>query len=113
MRIQVIAELRRYSRWRNVLPLHDGRECPRCRAIVCGRDSWPAHRDWHDRMDADAELVRTAIRKLCAKTGLTVGERPLDEVDLDERLTRKAVRALAGDGFSEYDEDDEDQGDDE
>lgn len=44
--------------WDIKLPLYDGRECPECRAVVCGPRARKAHEAWHRKSDPPGpELV--------------------------------------------------------
>jgi hypothetical protein len=98
-------------RWRIVDPLRDGKECPRCKAAVFGRDARHAHElDHIERTEFD-QMILTAVRKACLAAGLSVeelapiGEGSADE-GLDDRLTRKA-RVVAGSDYDDEEDDDD------
>jgi len=39
--------------WVLVIPIYDGRECPECRALVCGRKPQQQHERWHRELDRE------------------------------------------------------------
>ena len=92
-----------YHRWRNVLPLYDGRSCPDCGAVVCGREDRRVHREWHMQERAWQEWAENVVRQVAVFAGMTVQEHDVGEV--------------AGDGYgrvdlaAELDDDEEDDDD--
>jgi len=59
----------RFNRWPVVLPLHDGRACPDCGAVVIGRGPRIAHRNWHvQRTEFDTQLFE-AVRVMAEYGG--------------------------------------------
>jgi hypothetical protein len=73
----------RTPKWRVVIPVSDGRECPDCYAIVRGRDGQAGHEQWHadndpeDDDDDDGPVV-SRYRAL----GVYIGRPPVP-VDAD------------------------------
>lgn len=95
------------GRWPVLLPLYDGRECPRCGAVVIGRQGKHLHQAEHRRTDNWEEHVLEAIRILCAHVGVRF------ELDIPE------TPAAAGDPYqtvrvnrTDYDDDDQAEEDD-
>ena len=71
----MLAPTRRvYHRWRPVLPLYDGRECPDCGAVVCGREARRRHREDHMAREAWEGWVTDTLMQLAAWTGHPVTE---------------------------------------
>lgn len=60
-----------YPRWRTVLPLQDGRECPECFAVVVGGGARIAHRRYHAEQRKWQEMMVQAAADIAAKAGLT------------------------------------------
>jgi hypothetical protein len=64
--------------WPVIIPLYDARECPECRALVCGRgpqrehERW--HRDLHERLNDLDDTVDAVVPEL---EGYIVGNGPL------------------------------------
>jgi hypothetical protein len=63
-----------YHRWRPVLPLYDGRECPDCGAPICGREARRLHREDHMARHAWEEWVTDTLMQLAKWTGHPVVE---------------------------------------
>ena len=92
-----------YHRWRPVLPLYDGRECPDCGAVVCGRESRRSHREWHMAAEAHREWVQSTLLQVARYAGMTVPELARDvQGDGYERVDLAAE--LAGDDEEDDDE---------
>lgn len=116
----VFQRVRNHPKWRQVLSLYDGRECPQCAAVCIGGAARIAHRRYHEeQLDWQRRMV-DAVRSLALKAGLTVAEEEMPDSDLvtmgviaarydpeddeddedddeiDERLTQKARKAANG-----------------
>lgn len=61
-----------YHRWRMVLQLYDGRSCPDCGAIVCGREDRRVHRERHMQERAWQEWAADSIIRIARAAGLPV-----------------------------------------
>lgn len=117
----VFQRVRNYPKWRQVLSLYDGRECPECAAVCIGPAARIAHRRYHEEQRDWQRRMVDAVRTLALKAGLTVAEEEMPDADLvtmgviadrydpeddededdeetDERLTRKA-RKVANGGY--------------
>lgn len=91
-----------YHRWRNVLPLYDGRECPDCAAVVCGREARRVHREWHMAAEQWQEWAQSTLLQVARYAGMTVPElAPQGQGDDGGRVDLRAEQASA------YDEEDE------
>jgi hypothetical protein len=62
--------VRRYKKWPVRLPLHDGRECPDCAAIITGNKGQELHRAYHEAMWQFQEQTIEAIRQTATGAGL-------------------------------------------
>lgn len=69
----IFQTVRRTKRWPVRLPLHDGRECPDCGALVIGDKGQDDHRAYHEAMRDWQDSVTEAIRQTAIGAGLTVG----------------------------------------
>lgn len=96
----LVPVLRRHRKWATVLPLYDGRECPLCHAVVCGRPARREHGRWHERQDHRDEMTYEAIRVLCDRLGLQ-----FEAVSADDE--RAAVDITFTDDDEGDDDDDE------
>ena len=70
------------TRWKQVIPVYDGRECPDCGAVCLGPKMQSRHERWHvDQLHWQERLVKS-ITDLFRKSGLRVAfERPGDDED--------------------------------
>lgn len=103
--MNLLAPVRRWGRgWPVTLPLYDGRECPLCKATVCGKDSRIAHKEWHEQREEYDQMMIAALHAIADKTGLKVQVRALDET----------TRNGAGDPYEtiRIHDDDDDDGED-
>ena len=60
-----------YPRWRTVLPLQDGRECPECFAVVVGGTARISHRNYHTEQREWQEQMVQAVEDLARAAGLS------------------------------------------
>lgn len=60
-----------YPKWRTVLPLQDGRECPECLSVVVGGTARIHHRDYHTQQREWQEQMVKAMEDIARKAGLT------------------------------------------
>jgi hypothetical protein len=73
--VSLLAPQRRvYHRWRMILPIYDGRECPTCGALICNREGRRLHREWHMRREAWEEWVVSTIIQIAEFAGMEVEE---------------------------------------
>jgi hypothetical protein len=73
--VSILTPKRRvYHRWRSVLPLYDGRECPDCGVPVLGREARRVHRELHMAQQAWQEWVGDTLMQLARWTGHPVIE---------------------------------------
>jgi hypothetical protein len=63
-----------YHRWRLVLPLYDGKECPDCGVPVCGREARRVHREYHMRRQEWEEWAVSTILQVARYAGMQVEE---------------------------------------
>jgi len=54
------------------MPLYDGRACPDCGAVVCGREDRRLHREWHMQERAWQEWVTDTLMRAAKAAGLPV-----------------------------------------
>lgn len=59
-----------YHRWKSVLPLYDGRQCPDCGAVVCGREARREHRELHMRTEQWQEWVADTFMRIAKHVGI-------------------------------------------
>lgn len=90
-----------YHRWKSVLPLYDGRQCPDCGAVVCGREARREHREWHMAEEAWREWSQATLLQVARFAGMQVPE--LAKQDQADEVTHVDLRAPA------YDDDEEDE----
>jgi hypothetical protein len=90
------------------LPLYDGRECPLCRATVCGKASRKAHKEWHEQREEYDHQVTAAIQSIAQRAGLTVQMRTWEEAGsgAGDPYETVRVRPETDDSDDEWDEDD-------
>lgn len=113
--MSLLAPKRRvYHRWRPVLPLYDGRECPDCGAVVCGREARRLHREWHMGREAWEEWATATIQQVAVFAGMQVEKRAGGEagdgygrVNLREEDTYEYADRMAGRLVVELDDDEE------
>lgn len=108
--MSVFQSARRRPRWRLVLQLYDGRECPECYAIVCGADAKIAHRQRHDSQREQLEMLAEAIRVICQKIGLVTADQVHEPGD--GTVTRHQQRVIDSNRWDDDDEDEENDDDD-
>lgn len=69
--MSLLAPVRRvYHRWAMVMPLHDGRQCPDCGALVCGRDARRLHRELHMQTEQWQEWVGDTLMQIARHVGI-------------------------------------------
>lgn len=89
-----------FHRWRLVIPLQDGKECPDCGAVVCGREGRRLHREWHMHTGRWQEWVGDTLMRLAGELGIPTVDLPRE--DQGGEGGRVDLRA------PDYDEDEED-----
>jgi hypothetical protein len=95
-----------YHRWRTVLPLYDGKECPDCGVPVLGREARRIHREEHMRRQEWEQWVENTVRQIATFAGMTVLEAEEKRAGGDEYGRVDLAGELPGD--DEEDDDDED-----
>lgn len=112
----IFQAVRRTKRWPVRLPLHDGRECPDCSALVTGDRGQDAHRAYHEALVEWQEWAEDAFRQVAAGAGLTVAEPDAGEyhgldVNADElhdaKRRRVPWRALVTSTVQDREDDDD------
>jgi hypothetical protein len=64
--------------WPVIIALYDGRECPRCGALVCGPRAKRKHESYHREIDdAIGELDSSSEPEIREAEGYIVGNGPL------------------------------------
>lgn len=94
--------VRHYPKWRTVLPLQDGRECPECFAVVIGGNARIAHRNWHEEQRNWQYSMVDSAREIATKAGLSTAE---------QRMEAPALRTMNTHPDTDYDPE-EDENDD-
>ena len=113
--MRILVPVRRpQTRWKVIIPIYDGRECPDCGAICCGDAAVSRHERWHvdtinweDRVTEWQRKLTSSLAALFRKSGLGVtfegpDEDDEDDDDDDDRLAAKAGRVARN---PEYDDD--------
>jgi hypothetical protein len=105
--VGILAPTRRvHHRWPLILQLYDGRQCPDCGAIVCGREARRIHREDHMRRREWEEWVTNTIMQLARWTGHPVIDPARDQAPEEsggyEKVDLTAI---------EYDDEEEDYDD--
>lgn len=93
-----------HHRWRMVLPLYDGRECPDCGVPVLGREARRRHREEHARRREWEEWAQATIVQVARYAGMQVEQAAAGQLEHQADDYQRVDLTDTGDDEEEDDE---------